>query len=58
MNIRLRELIEDKEYTNFGILFLDFYSDHGDKLQLVESIVKSNFGSNTDDDYIPVESVE
>ncbi len=58
MNIRLRELIEDKEYTNFGILFLDFYSDHGDKLQLVESIVKSNFGSNTDDDYIPAESVE
>ena len=53
MNIRLRELIEDKGYTNFGILFLDFYSDHGDKMQLVESIVKSNFGINTYDDYIP-----
>ena len=58
MNIRLRELIEDKEYSNFGMLFLDFYNDHGDKPQLVESIINSNFLSGSDDDFIPAEAVE
>ena len=53
MNPSLRELIENKEYTNFGIVFLDFYNDHGDKPQLLQSIINSNFIFNTDVDYIP-----
>lgn len=55
MNKSLRELIEEKEYTRFGIVFLDFYSDHGDKPQLVTSIINSNFYENTDIDFIPAE---
>ena len=55
MNPSLRELIENKEYTNFGMVFLDFYNDHGEKPQLLQSIINSNFFSNTDEDYIPAE---
>ena len=55
MNPSLRELIENKEYTNFGMVFLDFYNDHGDKPQLLQSIINSNFFSNTNEDFIPAE---
>lgn len=43
MNKALREVIEMKDYNNFGIVFLDFYNDHGDSPQLVQSIIKSNY---------------
>ncbi|MBQ9641276.1 MAG: DUF4421 family protein [Bacteroidaceae bacterium] len=43
MNKNLREFIELKDYTNFGILFLDFYNDHGDNPHIVETIIDSNF---------------
>ena len=43
MNKSLREFIELKDYTDFGIVFLDFYNDHGDNPQIVETILKSNF---------------
>ncbi len=55
MNKSLRELIESKEYTQFGIVFLDFYNDHGDAPQLTEAIIHSNFFSNSDEDFIPAE---
>ncbi len=55
MNESLRELIEMKGYNSFGIVFLDFYNDHGDKSQLVESIINSNFQVDTENDYIPCE---
>lgn len=55
MNKSLRELIEEKGYSNMGMIFLDFYSDHGDKPQLVESIINSNFHANSDEDFIPAE---
>jgi len=55
MNKSLRELIEEKAYNNFGMVFLDFYNDHGDKPQLVESIINSNFHFDKEKDYIPVE---
>ena len=55
MNISLRELIEEKEYTNFGMVFLDFYNDHGDKPQLTDAIIRSNFVANSDEDYIRFE---
>ena len=55
MNPSLRELIENKEYTNFGMVFLDFYNDHGDKPQLLQAIINSNFFSNTEEDFIPAE---
>ena len=58
MNQALREVIESKEYTNFGMVFLDFYNDHGDKPQLLQSIINSNFLANVDEDYIPVKSEE
>lgn len=54
MNKSLREVIETKGYSNFGMVFLDFYNDHGDKPQLVESIINSNFHVDTENDYIPV----
>lgn len=54
MNPSLRDIIEDKEYTNFGMVFLDFYNDHGEKPQLLQAIINSNFLANTDEDYIPV----
>ena len=43
MNKNLREFIELKDYTDFGIVFLDFYNDHGDNPQIVETIIESNF---------------
>ena len=53
MNKALREVIETKGYNNFGMVFLDFYNDHGDKPQLVESIINSNFHFDAETDYIP-----
>ena len=53
MNPSLREVIESKGYNNFGIVFLDFYSDHGDRPQLVSSIIDSNFSVNNELDFIP-----
>lgn len=55
MNKALREVIETKGYSNFGMVFLDFYNDHGDKPQLVEAIINSNFHVDTEQDYIPVD---
>ena len=43
MNKNLREFIELKDYTDFGIVFLDFYNDHGDNPQVVETIIRTNF---------------
>ena len=43
MNKSLREVIELKDYSDFGVVFLDFYNDHGDNPQIVETIIKSNF---------------
>lgn len=54
MNPTLRELIVNKQYTNLGVVFLDFYNDHGDKPQLIEAIVNSNFRLSSNEDYIPV----
>ncbi len=53
MNKALREVIETKGYNNFGIVFLDFYNDHGNKPQLVEAIINSNFHIDTENDFIP-----
>lgn len=57
MNKALRELIETKGYNNMGIIFLDFYNDHGDKPQLVESIINSNFHFDSENDYIPYSTI-
>lgn len=43
MNKSLREIIELKDYNDFGVIFLDFYNDHGDNPQIVETIINSNF---------------
>ena len=43
LNKALRETIELKDYADFGIVFLDFYNNHGEHPQLVETIVNSNF---------------
>ena len=43
MNKSLREIIELKGYSNFGMVFLDFYNDHGENPQVVNSIIDSNF---------------
>ena len=43
LNKALRETIELKDYADFGIVFLDFYNNHGENPQLVETIVDSNF---------------
>ena len=43
INKNLRDILELKDYTNFGIVFLDFYNNHGESPQLVETIIKSNF---------------
>ena len=53
MNPALRETIEQKQYTQLGIIFLDFYNDHGDKPQLVNSIINSNYTPEQQTDYIP-----
>ncbi len=42
MNKSLREVIELKDYSDFGVVFLDFYNDHGDNPQIVETIIKAN----------------
>ncbi len=42
MNKALREIIELKDYSDFGVIFLDFYNDHGDNPQIIESILRSN----------------
>ena len=55
MNPSLRELLERKQYSEFGMVFLDFYNDHGDKPQLVQTIIKSNYHLKSDEDYIPVD---
>ncbi len=46
MNKSLREVIELKDYNNFGVVFLDFYNDHGDNPQIVATIIKSNFNNS------------
>lgn len=43
MNKTLREIIELKGYSNFGMVFLDFYNDHGENPQVVNTIIDSNF---------------
>ena len=43
LNKALRETVELKDYANFGMVFLDFYNDHGEHPQLVETIIQSNF---------------
>ena len=46
MNKSLREIIELKNYNDFGVVFLDFYNDHGDNPHIVETIINSNFNRN------------
>jgi hypothetical protein len=43
MNKALLEALELKDYSNFGIVFMDFYNDHGERPQLVDAIIGSNF---------------
>ncbi len=43
LNKALRDVIELKDYVDFGIVFLDFYNNHGEHPQVVESIIQSNF---------------
>ncbi|MCR4919217.1 MAG: DUF4421 family protein [Prevotella sp.] len=43
ININLNMLIEMKDYSELGMVFLDYYNNHGENPQLVQSIVKSNF---------------
>lgn len=43
MNRSLYEIIEQKDYTEFGIIMLDFYNDHGDYSKLVDTIIEANF---------------
>ena len=43
INKNFREFVELKDYTNFGLVFMDFYNDHGDVPQIVETIIRSNF---------------
>ena len=42
LNKALNEVLEMKDYCDFGIVFLDFYNDHGEQSKLVESIIESN----------------
>lgn len=42
LNKALRETIDLKGYIDFGIVFLDFYNDHGEQPQLVEAIIEAN----------------
>lgn len=55
MNPSLQNIIDMKAYGRFGIVFLDFYNDHGDQTQLVNTIIKSNFNIPQSDDFIPAE---
>ncbi|MCR4918896.1 MAG: DUF4421 family protein [Prevotella sp.] len=43
LNKTLRETLDLKYYNDFGIVFLDFYNDHGEQPQLVQTIIGSNF---------------
>lgn len=43
MNKNLIEILEQKKYTNFGIVFLDFYNDRGENPRVVDAIIESNF---------------
>lgn len=43
LNKALLEAIDLKYYNDFGIVFLDYYNDHGEHPQLVETIIDSNF---------------
>ncbi len=43
MNNSLCEILEQKGYSDFGIVFLDFYNDRGENPKLVEAIIRSNF---------------
>lgn len=43
LNKTLNETIELKDYTDFGIVFLDFYNDHGEHTKLVETIIRANY---------------
>ncbi len=58
MNKALRDVLEQKRYNDFGLLFLDFYNDHGDKPELVKDIILSNYHLDDDDDFIIEESEE
>ncbi len=49
MNKTLREFVELKDYVDFGIVFLDFYNDHGEQPQVVETIINSNFNHLDDE---------
>lgn len=42
MNKSLIEILEQKKYSDFGIVFLDFYNDRGENPKLVEAIISSN----------------
>jgi len=43
INKTLYEIIELKDYTEMGVIFMDYYNNHGENPQLVQSIVSSNF---------------
>lgn len=43
LNKALREAVDLKDYNDFGIVFLDFYNDHGEQPQLVHAIIDSNY---------------
>lgn len=43
VNPTFREFVELKDYTDFGIVFLDFYNNHGENPQVVETIIGSNY---------------
>lgn len=43
MNKSLLEILEQKNYSDFGIVFLDFYNDRGENPKVVEAIISSNF---------------
>lgn len=42
LNQSLYEAIELKDYTDFGIVMMDFYNNKGDSPKLVETIIKAN----------------
>lgn len=43
MNQSLYEELDQRDYTNFGILMLDFYNNHGEYSKLVDTIINANF---------------
>ena len=49
MNRSLSDIIELKDYTDFGIVYLDFYNNRGEKPQVVETIIRSNFHLDLED---------